>query len=260
MSPIFAGFLASLIAGLATGVGALPVLAMRGVDAARQSLLLGFAAGAMLAASVFSLILPGFEQARVMGSDIADATLTMAAAVLIGGFAMSQLGALLPQMDSGRLAPVAGTSQRARSVWLFVAAITFHNIPEGAAVGVAFGGDSLRAGLPTAIGIGIQNMPEGLAVAGALVALGYTRLRAVQVALATGLVEPIAGLAGALVVAAATSLLPWGLGIAAGAMLFIVLSEIVPDLDLGVRVGQRGATAALAIGLALMTFLDTAIV
>ena len=110
--------------------------------------------------------------------------------------------------------------------------------------------------MKTAIGIGIQNMPEGLAVAGSLVAVGYSRLTSVGLALVSGLVEPVAGLIGALLVSVAAPLLPWGLGFAAGAMIYVVASEIIPDINSKVG-GSRVAMPGLMIGLTAMMFLDT---
>jgi ZIP family zinc transporter len=113
--------------------------------------------------------------------------------------------------------------------WLFVLAITLHNFPEGLAVGVGFGTGNMQAATTLAIGIGLQNMPEGLAVATALVALEYRNSTAVLIGTATGLVEPIGGLLGVAVVSLFKPLLPWGLGLAAGAMVFVISNEIVPE-------------------------------
>jgi ZIP family zinc transporter len=141
-----------------------------------------------------------------------------------------------------------------RRVWLFVIAITPHNLPEGLAVGVAFGGGQLE-GAKLAIAIGLQNAPEGLSVAVALTSIGYTRLRALLIATATGLIEAAGGLAGVGIVAVSQPLLPWGLGFAAGAMLFVISNEIIPETH---RSGhETAATAGLMIGVVVMTFLDT---
>jgi ZIP family zinc transporter len=141
-------------------------------------------------------------------------------------------------------------------VWLFVAAITLHNFPEGLAVGVSFGGGDIQAGTSTAIGIGVQNIPEGLAIAGALAGIGYAPGRAVLAALLSGLVEPVAGLFGVAVVSLSQPLLPWGLGFAAGAMIYIVASEIIPETHARVAGGGR-ATLGIMVGLGAMMFLDT---
>lgn len=146
---------------------------------------------------------------------------------------------------------------RLRRIWLFIIAITLHNFPEGVAVGVAFGGGDAAKGAALATGIGLQNMPEGLAVAVALLTLNYGRGEAVMVALVTGLVEPIGGLVGASAVVTGRSLLPWGLALAAGAMLFVISEEIIPETH---RHGvETHATGALMAGLVLMMCLDVAL-
>lgn len=255
-SIVLTGFVASLLAGLATVLGALPILRIGRPTEQQQSMMLGFAAGVMLAASFFSLIIPGIEQAHRLGAGKFAASATVAAAVLLGAAALAQLNHLVPPLDKLGLGPDGIANARFRRVWLFVAAITLHNFPEGLAVGVSFGGGDRGAGTATAFGIGIQNIPEGLAVAGALASIGYSRRSAVLAALASGLVEPVAGFFGVALVAIAQPLLPWGLGFAAGAMIYIVASEIIPETHARI-VGGGKATTGLMIGLAAMMFLDT---
>jgi len=255
-SMVLVGFVASLLAGLATFLGALPILKTGKLTEQQSNVMLGFAAGVMLAASFFSLIIPGMEQAQAMGAGKMQASATIVAAVLLGAFCLSRLNAVVPPLDTLGLGPRAIADARFRRVWLFVVAITLHNFPEGMAVGVSFGAGDMNAGMKTAIGIGIQNMPEGLAVAGSLVAVGYSRLTSVGLALVSGLVEPVAGLMGALLVSVAAPLLPWGLGFAAGAMIYVVASEIIPDINSKVG-GSRVAMPGLMIGLTAMMFLDT---
>ena len=163
------------------------------------------------------------------------------------------MNTLLPHehFRTGREGPAAASLRR---VWLFVIAITIHNFPEGLAVGVGFGAHGLEGGLPLALGIGLQNAPEGLAVAVALLGEGYAKGRAWGIAALTGLVEPVGGLLGAGVVALSEPLLPWGLAFAAGAMLFVISHEIIPETH---RNGhQNKATLGLAVGLVIMLFLD----
>jgi ZIP family zinc transporter len=254
-SAVLAGFVGSLLAGLATVIGALPILSIGRPTEAQQNLMLGFAAGVMLAASFFSLIIPGIEQAQAQGSSRVAASAIIVAAVLLGGSCLAQLNAVVPPLDRLGLGPTGIADARFRRVWLFVAAITLHNFPEGMAVGVSFGTGDRATGVTTALGIGLQNIPEGLAVAGSLASLGYSRWTAVGAALASGLVEPVAGLFGAAVVSLSAPLLPWGLGFAAGAMIWVVASEIIPDTH--TRIGGSKATAGLMVGLAMMMFLDT---
>ncbi|HEX8309433.1 MAG TPA: ZIP family metal transporter [Allosphingosinicella sp.] len=217
---------------------------------------LGFAAGVMLAASFFSLIIPGIEQARSTGLGRSGAAATVIVAMLIGGAFVGLINRLVPDLAGMGLSPKDGVSDTAhRRIWLFVAAITLHNFPEGLAVGVSFGTGDFKAGYATALGIGLQNIPEGLTVAAALMTIGYGRGRAILAALASGLVEPVGGFIGVATVAAVASLLPWALGFAAGAMIFVVSSEIIPHTHR--EGGGAGiATAGLMIGLAAMMFLD----
>jgi len=251
-----AGAVASLVAGLATGVGALPIILIGRPTEAQQSLMLGFAAGVMLAASFFSLIIPGIEQAKLLGHSQMGASALIVVAILLGGAGLAQLNAIVPPLDKLGIGPDGIAQARVRKIWLFVAAITLHNFPEGLAVGVSFGGGDFQAGMTTAIAIGAQNMPEGLAVAGALAGLGYSRRASVLAALGSGLVEPVAGLFGAALVAISLPLLPWGLGLAAGAMLYVVVSELIPDAR--AMIGGR-ATTGLMVGLVAMMFLDTSL-
>jgi zinc transporter, ZIP family len=215
--------------------------------------MLAFAAGVMLAASFFSLIMPAVERARERGASDVEASAIVTIAVLLGATAIALLNRFAP-----RAAEVSGRAREVRRLWLFVAAITLHNVPEGMAVGVSFAGD-ISSGIATAIGIGTQNVPEGLAVGFALMAAGLSRFRAWLVALGSGLVEPVAGIAGAAVVSMAMPLLPWALGFAAGAMIHVVASGIIPDTQTSDPQKGGWAAAALMIGLGAMMFLDIAL-
>jgi zinc transporter, ZIP family len=255
LSPLAAGSLGSLCAGLMTALGAVPMLFMRETSARTQGMLLGFAAGVMLAASFFSLIIPGVDALTEHGATRAAAAGSMAAAVLIGAALVGLLNRFAP-VDTLAIGP-AGSPELARRIWLFIFAITLHNFPEGAAVGVSFGGGDAQQGLATALGIGIQNVPEGLAVAAAMASLGYARRAAFLAALASGLVEPIGGVIGASVVSFLPGTLPWGLGLAAGAMIYVVTAEIIPEVQRDSR--DQRAMIGLMIGLVGMMFLDIAL-
>lgn len=251
---ILTGFLASLAAGLATAVGALPILAINRPSEQQQNVFLGFAAGVMLAASFFSLIIPAIAHVETTGASRAEAAGTIVAAVLLGALGLSWLNRKLPPLDELGIGPTGIATASLRRIWLFIAAITLHNLPEGLAVGTSFGTGDTAAGTATAIGIGLQNMPEGLAVAMSLASLGYKRQIALLVALMSGLVEPLGGLLGAGVVALSSEILPWGLGIAAGAMIYVVSSEIIPETQRARP--SAGASHGLMVGLAAMMFLD----
>jgi ZIP family zinc transporter len=253
LSPVTLGFLGSLVAGLMTAAGALPALTGRVPSERARDVLLGFAAGVMLAASFFSLIIPALDAAAGLHGEGAAPAGIAVAGILLGMGAIAALNQVLPHehFTIGREGPPSASMRR---IWLFVIAITIHNFPEGLAVGVGFGSGNVMGGLSLAIGIGLQNIPEGLAVAVALMGEGYARGRAVRVAALTGLVEPVGGLLGAAAVTVSAPLLPWGLVFAAGAMLYVISHEIIPETHR--RGFQDEATAGLAVGLVTMLFLD----
>jgi ZIP family zinc transporter len=255
MNIILTGTLASLAAGLMTAVGAVPALFGRKISARAQDTLLGFAAGVMLAASFLSLIIPAIEAAaEIHGGRIVPAAIAVAG-VLLGVAAISAANELIPHQHfvQGKQGP---SGEAISKVWLFVAAITIHNFPEGMAVGVGFGTGDLGNGTALAIGIGLQNAPEGLAVAVALIAEGSSKARAFLIAGATALVEPVGGFLGVSAVALFRILLPWALTFAAGAMIYVISHEIIPETHS--RGFQKQATAGLTAGLVLMMFLDVA--
>lgn len=190
--------------------------------------LLGFSAGIMLAATSFSLILPGIQAALEAGVNRFSASMIVTTGMLLGGFGLWVVHRYAPHEHFIK-GPEGGPSEGLSRTWLFVIAITLHNFPEGLAVGVGFGGDRIENGMALAAGIGIQNIPEGFVVSLALATQGYSRWRAAWVGILTGLVEPIGGLIGATVVAIASSLLPWGMAFAAGAMLFVISCEMIPE-------------------------------
>lgn len=227
--PVFVlGLGASVAASLGTGAGALPALAFGRVSQRSQDVLQSIAAGIMLAATVMSLVIPGVEAGtRQYGFKTAGA-LMVAAAVVIGAYAILLVHRHSPHEHflMGRAGP---TATRLRRTWLFVIAITLHNFPEGMAVGVGFGGGDVSNGLALCSAIFIQNLPEGFLVALGLLTAGYGKRFSIFASFATGLVETIGGLVGAAAVATAVAALPWAMGFAAGAMLFVISHEIVPE-------------------------------
>jgi ZIP family zinc transporter len=250
---VWIGFVASLIAGLGTGVGALGVFAIRQRSDELEDALLSVAAGVMLAAAFFSLLLPALEYGELQfGSDTAAVNVAIAG-LLMGAAALFLVHRYVPHEHFfvGREGPDA---EALSQIWLFVIAITLHNFPEGMAVGVGFAGGNLDNGVALATGIGIQNMPEGLAVAISLITVGYSRTHAFLIAFLTGFAEPVGGLFGSAVVSLAASLMPWALAFSAGAMLFIISDEIIPETHRGSL--QTQATAALLAGFAIMMYLD----
>lgn len=242
-----AALLGGTMAAGATALGAAPVLLMRHIGAGTQGLLLGFGAGVMLAASLFSLLLPGFAAALAQGADTSGAAFIVATGVTLGAALLLALDRALPHTH------VPGESRTVGAVWLFVFAIAVHNLPEGLAIGVAAG--DAGNGNAVATGISLQNVPEGLIVAIALASAGYRRLFSFAVAALSGLIEPLAAIAGSTMLSASAALLPWGLAAAAGAMLFVVSHEIIPESHR--RGHEMLATTGLIGGFVLMMLLDT---
>lgn len=254
METVYLGLLGSTIAGLLTGVGALPVLFAVRVERTVQNLLLGLGAGVMLAATAFSLILPGLEAAQAFGSGRLASAFVVAAGILLGGVVLALIGRWLARHELGSglyAADVAGRTH----VWLFILAITLHNFPEGLAVGVGFGSGDVAHGTSLAIAIGLQNLPEGLAVALAALAAGDTPGRAFRMGLLSGAVEPVGGLLGAGLVGLSAPFLPWAMAFAAGAMLFVISEEVIPEIN---RERSNGSNSlGLLIGFVVMMLLDT---
>ena len=250
------------VAALATALGTLPVVFSQRLSERVQDALFGFGAGVMLAACAFSLIIPGLDAARTQGVGgggpwVAGAV--MGVSILLGGAALMLMDHLLPHEHfiKGREGMDGQAARKLRRTWLFVIAITLHNLPEGLAIGVGYAGnDGLRANA-LATGIAIQDVPEGLVVAVALLAAGYRRWLAVALGMASGLVEPVGAVLGAAIIGWSAALLPWGLGFAAGAMLFVISHEIIPESH---RKGHESwATSGLMFGFVLMMLLDTAL-
>lgn len=237
------GLRVSLLAGLATGLGAIPLLFMRRPQKRHLAALLGLAGGMMLAASLFSLLVPAVQSVAASESPHLFGTLT-ALALIAGAAAMHALDQHLPHEHVETL----DDTQRPTQLGLVVAAIAIHNLPEGLAVGVASAA-GVDHGL--SLGIALQNIPEGWIVASALLVLGTGPVRAALIALATGLVEPIGGLFGVVASTLAGATLPIALAAAAGAMLWVVSHELIPASH---RPGQASAgTGGLVAGFAIMS-------
>lgn len=250
----------ALLGGLAafgaTTLGALPALVLRRIPQKLEDVLLGGAAGMMLAAAAFSLILPGLEAAeRITGLSWAGAG-TVVLGMGLGVLLMLGLDEFTPH-EHERNGPCGPGHERCGKVWLFVFSIALHNLPEGMAIGVGFADGDTSVGIPLAAAIAVQDVPEGLAVAIALRSAGLAPLGAVLAAGATGLLEPLGALLGVGLSSGLALAYPIGLGLAAGAMIFVVSHEVIPETH---RNGhQTAATIGLVAGFALMMTLDTAL-
>jgi zinc transporter, ZIP family len=256
MESLVIGAIASLGAGLATVIGALPVLLPIKLTQRVQGIMLGFGGGVMLAATSFSLIMPATEAAMAQGRSQISAALIIVVGILLGGLFLQLAHQFLPHEHFFKGQENVRYNNLKR-IWLFIAAITIHNFPEGLAVGVNFGSNNISNGIPVALGIGLQNIPEGLVVALSLVAEKYSAGYAIWISLLTGLVEPIGGLIGLGVVNIANFILPWAMAFAAGAMLFVISDEIIPESH---RQGlEKEGTIGVMVGFVIMMFLDIAL-
>lgn len=251
------GVVTSLLAGLGTSVGALAVFFIRRPTARTMIGLVSAAAGVMLAASFFSLLEPAFayaESSRFFRIGTGELTVVLGVFAGAGGLYLVHRYSPHEHFERGREGPEDTQFSR---LWLFVIAIALHNFPEGMAVGVGFAGGNVPNGIALGLGIGLQNIPEGLAVAVSLLAIGYGRGVAFAVGSLTGLVEPVAGVIGAAALSLAEPAMPVILGIAAGAMLFIISDEIIPETHRGPH--EDLATFALLGGVVVMMLMQVAL-
>mgnify|MGYP001765394597 FL=1 len=261
-SPIVQALFATLFTWGVTALGAAFVFVNKTVSRRLLVSMLGFAAGVMIAASFFSLLLPAIDMSEAAGI---PGWLPAVIGFLTGGAFLYGIDKILPHLHQGlRTDQAEGVKTHWQRSVLLVLAITLHNIPEGLAVGVAFG--AVAAGVPSAtltgaialaLGIGLQNFPEGMAVSMPLRGENISRWKAFFLGQASGLVEIVAGVIGALAVLLVQPLLPYALSFAAGAMIYVVVEELIPE-------SQRDestdiATLGAMVGFALMTFLDVAL-
>ncbi len=260
-SPIMQALLATLFTWAVTAAGASLVFVNREINPKLLDGMLGFAAGVMIAASFWSLLAPGIEMAKQLGH---IPWLTAAIGFMGGGIFMRLTDKLLPHLHPGlALSQSEGIKTSWQRSTLLVLAITLHNIPEGLAVGVAFG--AVSAGLPSAsiggaiaLAIGLQNFPEGTAVSMPLRREGMSRRKSIFLGQASGVVEPIAGVLGACFVLKMQNILPYALCFAAGAMIFVVVEELIPEsqrkhanIDFVTMTTMAGFTTMMILDVAL---------
>lgn len=263
LHPITQALLAGLFTWGVTAAGAAAVFMTRTVNRKLLDAMLGFAGGVMIAASFWSLLAPAIDIAEQIGT--LPTWLPAAGGFIMGAGVLWMLDKVIPHVHlfSPR-AKAEGISTHWRRSVLLVMAITLHNIPEGLAVGVGFGGAAadvsgatLAGAIALAFGIGLQNFPEGIAVAMPLRGQGMSRRKAFLWGQASGVVEPIAAVAGAAIVSIALPILPWALAFAAGAMIYVVVEELIPESHEAGNVDL--ATSSLIAGFTVMMALDVAL-
>ncbi len=260
-SPVLQALVATLFTYFMTALGAAVVFFFKTIKRRVLDTMLGFAAGVMIAASFWSLLSPAIEMAGDLG---VPPWLPATVGFLAGGLFLRGIDMVLPHLHMNTPdAKVEGLHTTWRRSVLLILAITLHNFPEGLAVGVAFGAAaagipaaSLAGAMALAVGIGIQNFPEGAAVSIPLRREGLSRLRCFWYGQLSGLVEPVAGLLGALAVVSMRSLLPYALSFAAGAMIFVVIEELIPESQADRNTDF--ATMGAMLGFAVMMALDVA--
>ena len=248
--PIAQAFVATVGTYLLTAIGTLPVLFVRSAPRRLMDAMMGFAGGVMVAASCWSLLVPAIASGGVTAATLG---------LLVGGAFLYVADQALPHLHAEF--PDEATMEGPKVAWhrsaLLMLAMTLHNFPEGMAVGVSFGGGELGSAIALAIGIGLQNIPEGLAIALPLRRGGMSRGRAFFWGQLSAAIEPVAGVIGAALVLASTAFLPLAMAAAAGAMLYVVVEELIPET---VRSGAIDiATLGFLVGFAVMMALDNAL-
>ncbi len=244
-NPLLISLLGGLICALFNLIGATPILLVKQIPEKLLNVSLGFSAGIMLGASFTSLIVPG---TRIGGA------VPVLLGIVFGAIMVTLADQLLPHMHL-IIGCEGAKSSAIRGIWLFVIAITIHNMPEGLAVGVGFASGNIDAAIVLMLAIGLQNVPEGLSVGFSLLATrNYSRRFAYVASVLSGFVEPPLAVLGALVLSFSKSILPYAMGFAAGAMLFVISDEIIPESH---RMGhERMASYGLITGVVVILALD----
>lgn len=235
--------LVSLTAGLATGIGALPIIARRKPNRKTIDFWMGFAAGVMLAVVMLSLLLPALDVAGVW---------VVSASFAVGAFVLFLADHIIPHVHNSRY---EGREISRTGVWLPAIAMAIHNFPEGLAVGVAFGSNNISVGFAVALAVGIHNIPEGMAICAPLTTECESRPRLFMYSILAGLAEPVGALVGVILVSSIAGLIPFGLAFAAGAMIYVVSDEMVPESHSAGH--ESTATTGLIIGFILMMVMES---
>ena len=262
LNPVLQALLATLFTWFVTALGAATVFVFKSINKKVLNGMLGFAAGVMIAASFWSLLSPAISMAEEAGM---IPWLPAVIGFLVGGGFLWLVDVLMPHLHIGPQEEPEGIKTGWKRSVLLVMAITLHNIPEGLAVGVAFGAAaadypaaSLTGAAALALGIGLQNFSEGAAVSVPLRREGLSRLKSFVYGQASGLVEPIAAVLGAIAVVIMKPLLPYALSFAAGAMIYVVVEELIPEAQQEKKHSNIGTIGAM-FGFALMMLMDVAL-
>ena len=259
---VFLALAATLGTWLVTALGAATVVFFTSPDLKGLNIMLGFASGVMIAASFWSLLQPAIERAEQAAGLPAYFVATMG--FLFGALFMWASDKAVSFAGRRASNTLGKPNKRLHRIILLVLSITLHNIPEGLAVGVAFGAlqdggytpERLMGAISVAVGIGLQNFPEGAAVSVPLRREGYSRKKSFLLGQASGMVEPIAGVIGALLVVRVETVLPYALSFAAGAMILVAVHELIPECQQNQKAHPYSATTGIVLGFATMMLLD----
>lgn len=259
---VIMALVATLGTWFVTAVGAATVAFFKSPNPKVLNLMLGFASGVMIAASFWSLLQPAIERAE--NSSRLPAYLVVTAGFLLGAVFMWVSDKTVTFARSKTNSTQGAPNERLNRIIMLVLSITLHNIPEGLAVGVAFGSlqndsytmENLMGAVTVAVGIGLQNFPEGAAVSLPLRREGYSRKRSFLLGQASGMVEPVAGVIGAIMVVYVEAILPYALAFAAGAMILVAVHELIPECQQNQQAQPYFATMGIVSGFALMMLLD----
>lgn len=261
-NPVIQSLFATLFTWGVTALGAAGVYLSKEINRKLLDAMLGFAAGVMIAASYWSLLAPSIEISETLGI---PSFIPPAVGFMLGGIVLWLIDQLLPHLHLGL--PIT-EAEGIKTTWqrsvLLILAITIHNIPEGMAIGVAFGaaaagipGASLTGAVALALGIGLQNFPEGLAISAPLRREGFSRFRSWWYGQLSAIVEPLGAILGAAAVISMRQILPYALAFAAGAMIYVVIEELIPEAQSGENTDI--ATAGAMLGFTVMMILDVAL-
>lgn len=257
MSDIFSnvnflnGLYGALIAGLFTGVGGLSIYLKKKYTQNNINVLLNIAAGVMLSASFFALLVPSMTRLMEVENDVHVAGFLYCGAVSLGVALVWILNILLPHEHNNMVRH--GPKFDLKKAWLFIIAISLHKLPEGLAVGVAYGAEEFVNPTSLVIGIALHNIPEGLTMAISLVAAGEAKLKSALTALIIGMIQPLGALFGLLLVGVSATFIPLAMAMAGGTLLFVVINEILPE-TYGYKETEKSACAVFA-GFIIMSYL-----